>query len=658
MKITCIYAYAALVLGAVSLVGCSDFLEQKSPTEMTGDNVYENEYYTGQRVYNLYGLLTTDRTYSQDMVVTFCNNTDIECVDGMKKDDRHNAANYRGWGNYYAETFASDTKAYNMWSEFYGIIEDANLTIEGIENSTPFKNGDKNYAAFLGEALTMRAMIYLDLVRLWGDVPMKMETSKPDMSNVNTGKVDRDVILDRLIEDLDKAIEYLPWAGDKYTTERITKGFALGLQGQICLTRAGWAIREQSKPGYETAEDGNSDATYPTQRPALDERKAYYEKALADFSQIINSGKHQLNQTFHDQWYKVNQLTLDSNHENIFEIPMGLGISGEIGYSVGVRLNQQTATYGYTNSTGHMNLTAKHFYDYAKNDTRRLQTCCFYQIRSTAGSNSTKSGTELDNFIGNAPFAVACGKWDPRMMSSAWLNQNLITESKQGYGINYVRMRYPQVLLYYAECMNELTGDPDASYTVGGVTYDMTARQALLQVRKRAFYGNESEAESYVGGLNSSNFFDALVNENALEFAGEGVRKWDLIRWNLLYSKIMETRNATINRMQTTPEGNSLIWDETVAYNTKDDAGNLIDDSSYTFGTNMSKDDQKAAGYKVTNKKSFGTSDATQTNNAKYYCGGLCGSPDGEPAVKNRYLLPLPNMAISTNPKLSQSYGY
>ena len=98
----------------------------------------------------------------------------------------------------------------------------------------------------------------------------------------------------------------------------------------MALTRAGYAIREQAKEGYETA--SYSDATYPTQRPGAAERKALYEKALKHLSEIIKSGKHSLNPSFENEWYLVNQLILDqSYHENIFEIPLGQNVTGELG---------------------------------------------------------------------------------------------------------------------------------------------------------------------------------------------------------------------------------------------------------------------------------------------------------------------------------------
>ena len=45
---------------------------------------------------------------------------------------------------------------------------------------------------YLGEALTIRAMVYFDMLRYWGDIPMKLETSQPDLSNAFMAKTDRD----------------------------------------------------------------------------------------------------------------------------------------------------------------------------------------------------------------------------------------------------------------------------------------------------------------------------------------------------------------------------------------------------------------------------------------------------------------------------------
>ena len=87
-------------------------------------------------------------------------------------------------------------------------------------------------------------------------------------------------------------------------------------------------------------------------------------------------------------------------------------------------------------------------------------------------------------------------------------------------------MRYADILLMAAEIANELgeTGE---------------ARDYFLPVRERAFKGNEDAAEAYVAGLTTKEkMFNAIVDERAFEFCGEMTRKFDLIRWGMLKTKM------------------------------------------------------------------------------------------------------------------------
>jgi hypothetical protein len=101
-------------------------------------------------------------------------------------------------------------------------------------------------------------------------------------------------------------------------------------------------------------------------------------------------------------------------------------------------------------------------------------------------------------------------------------------------GVKPVYMRYADILLMAAEIANDpACGERDEAF----------AKNCLLQVRKRAYKGNESLATTYVNGLSGQTaIFDAIVNERALEFVGEMLRKQDLIRWNLLKTKLDDAK--------------------------------------------------------------------------------------------------------------------
>ena len=640
-----IFSIATLAAGVIGMASCSDFLDQTSPSEQTDETVWNSAYYTGLRVNKVYGGLGQDRTYSQDLAIVWNMNSDIELVDGLGN-DATNTSSERGNMNY--NLSPGWGRLSDLWTAMYGVIEDANQNIAGIKTSPLLTAGGSDQRAmerYLGEMLTLRAMLYFDLLRFYGDIPLKLEPSQADLSNAYLGKTDRDEIMDVLMDDLEKAIELLPWADDVtgYTTEHATKGYAHALLAQMAMTRAGYAIREKAKEGYETA--AYTDGTYPTQRPGAEERKALYEKALQHLTAVITSGKHGLNPSFENEWYLINQLTLDqSYHENIFEIPLGLNVSGELGYTVGVRINGVTTLYGFNNSTGKMKLTAPFLYSYDPNDTRRDITCSHMQI-------AQDGSVTKESMLGNAPFGIYVGKWDPRKMSDTWLSQNLVATAKHFTGINPVKMRYSQVLLYYAEVMNELTGNADANYPGDA---GLTARQALAQVHLRAF-NDKAYAQAYIDALPGTKeaFFNAIVDEHAWELAGEGFRKFDLIRWNLLAEKIMEFKETYLRQLQ---DG---TYQEKIYFNYLDAAQTKLDMSSVTW---YGIPDGKSANDYQDSATSFGSSSVDKLEDTQVYVNlpsissGLVGN---DVPVKNRYIMPLGSTTISAaNGVLHNSYGY
>lgn len=639
-----------LSAGLVGFTACSDFLEQTSPSEFPTQNVYESVGYTEFAINKLYGDMGQDQTYSQYIPIVWGLNTDCELIDGLGS-EAYNTGHRRGVMNYNASAGWADLA--KLWDAMYGIIENANLAIEGIDGSSLLASDNEDGAAmkrYKGEALTIRAMIYFDLVRFFGDIPLKIESSQPDLSNAYLGKTDRDDIMDTLIVNLEEAVDLLPWAGQSsYTTERVTKGYAHALLANIALTRAGWAIRETAKDGYETA--AYSDPTYPTQRCDAQTREKMYKLALKHLSAVMMEGPHSLNPSFENEWYLLNQLKLDETYrENLFEIPLGMGFTGELGYSIGVRANNYTSKYG-RNSSGVQKLTAPYFWSFQENDQRRDVTCSNIKIEE-------ENGVTREIMLGNAPFGIYVGKWDVRKMSDELNALALSTpESNKWFtGINCVRMRYSQVLLMYAEVMNELAGGPDADYE--GSANGMTARQALELVHTRAFdEAHKGDAKAYVDNIPNSKeaFFEAIVDENAWELAGEGFRKFDLIRWNLLAEKINQFKSDYMSQMQ---DESSNGYPKEVYFNYTDESKTEIDMSSVTWhgipaGKTESDYQDKASFW---GKERTASPKTQSETNLPSISSGLVGS---NMTVINRYLLPIASTTISaSNGTLYNSYGY
>lgn len=639
--------------GIVTLSSCSDFLDQTSPSEMFPENVYGSESYTRQALNRVYAGMVLDHTYGCRIPLNFAMNTDVELVDALTA-TTVTSDNERGLCNYNPTNW---NRLPTNWSEMYEIIENSNLVIEGIRASEIRENESMRH--YLGEALTLRAMVFFDLIRNYGDIPMKIESTQVDGSNLYLPKTDRDVIMDHLLEDLAEAAELLPWAGENgYTTERCTKGYAYGLAARIAMTEAGYSIRESRKEGYVDLSErregqlGYSDATYPTMRPGDSKREELYRHALTCLDAIISNGRHQLNPSFENEWYRVNQLTVDETYrENIFEIAHGMNYSGEMGYTAGVRMNAVSSYFGFSNSSGKVKLTAPFFMSFDPADTRRDVTCAPYELRD---ATSTQTMT-------NAPFGIYVAKWDPRKMPEAWRSMNQGVSTKTGYGINWIAMRYSDVLLMYAEAVNELHG-PTGTGACG-----KTAAQALQEVRERAIPGSDQSA--YVAALSSKEaFFDAIVDERAWEFAGEAIRKYDLIRWGLLIDKTVEMLDSYRTAIQNDAYVKNLYYKEDAAAN----AWNKIDYSTLCWYAEPDTKDVVAENWKSVSfwgnlkKTDEGLVEDTNTtyDALNYISNGLISYDkytgfNGTTEVVNRHLLPIGTTTITdSNGYLQNSYGF
>jgi SusD family. len=149
-----------------------------------------------------------------------------------------------------------------------------------------------------------------------------------------------------------------------------------------------------------------------------------------------------------------------------------------------------------------------------KLDVNSLSLC----TRQQGGAGNTKTVQTLSN--------MTCGKF-----RSDWITNPAPNSAVQYLGINWPLIRFSDVLLMFAEADNELNNGPSPA-----------AIAAFEEVRQRGFAGNEDKMG--VTPTSKEAFFNAIVNERSFELGGEGIRKYDLICWNLIHQKILNTREA------------------------------------------------------------------------------------------------------------------
>jgi hypothetical protein len=130
-----------------------------------------------------------------------------------------------------------------------------------------------------------------------------------------------------------------------------------------------------------------------------------------------------------------------------------------------------------------------------------------------------------------------------------FLTDNLNLTQGQTAQHNWVAYRWAEVLLNYAEAMNEAFG-PDAV----PAGYTMSARQALQQVRDRASVNLPA-----VTAADKDSFREVIKHERRIELAFEDHRYWDLLRWK----DAMEVLNRPVLGVKVSKEGEGWNYEVT-----------------------------------------------------------------------------------------------
>ena len=528
-------AFALLAPFALTFSSCNDYLDTESPSQQTSQVIFENEGMARSALMGIYCDLTNTYVYGQKMSVNWQGVDDIELASGYNADPSKEMTSDTGAANYYGDWYNHTVQ----WSDIFKMGERAATAVEGIRNSEAFKSGNETMRRYLGEALTLRTIAYFELVRRWGDIPYKEGTSESDLSNVYASKTSRDEIYPALIRDMEEAIEYLPWMGEEkeYTVERITKGFAKGLLARIALTAGGWSVRD----GNQFPDDSNIEH-YSGTASGMGEMngfyvgrvknwKDYYKIAEQQCAEIISDPKnpHHLDPDYGDIWKTVNHLDYNAFGENLFEVANGMGYNGDIGTLMG---REQDGNIGYGSfgwGSSYVNSNGYYFYSFTPSDKRRDYACYFPKFG--------KESNVVHEIMRGDMLNVHFGKWCYFWTSDSYRALARTASGRPSTGINWILMRYSDILLMFAEARYMQENNADSKNAVAG----MSAREALEKVRERAFGAGSPEIKNY-----DPDFFNAIVNERAWEFGCEGIRKLDLVRWGLLDQKIEEMKEALV----------------------------------------------------------------------------------------------------------------
>lgn len=477
--------------------------------------------------------------------------------------------------SYTLNSYEDDNKAYSLYLRAFKCIGQATAVIEAIEASGEAGNFVEEQPTELsqlyGEAITMRANCYRELIRYYGDVPF----------GDSEGLVSRHAVYDHILADLIKVEPLMYRLGENgMDKNNFSRTFVQGLIGRISLDAAGYHTHRsdieyvdgKGNPisfeykGKPNASAGN--AFYARRSNYLD----FYETAKTYFKKLLdNPGTAKLNLTDPRQpdakgrvygnpyQYFFQQMHQDcvqgSEHyadESIYEIVQTYGSGNNSRpYSFGRPAaggNPRKVDNGYPcKNYGQGRFNPAYYYGmFDPNDKRRDVSATVTGSQGNGhevllspkpGSQSTGGGISLN-------------KWDE-------CRQELPNAKQRVSGINGPYMRMAEIYLGYAEAC-AVTGD------------EATARTYIETIRKRSFPEGMDNTAQFIASCDD--VLDAVIEERGFEFAGEGDRRWTIIRTGKVADKIKRMKELTAAML------NGL---ETQGYYTFEN-GNTISDYVYT----------------------------------------------------------------------------
>jgi len=493
LNIIKILPLSMIALGALILPSCKKYLDTDLISSVSTDAVFNSVTNTQSAINGVYNQLTGDQGYGIRLSLYFAQSADDFKTSGSKDGGR------RDYSMFCVNPL--NTELANPFNNLFTGIERANICIKYIPKSNLYIKGNASQQASMkkmyGEALTLRAAFILEVLRNWGDAPVSLVPSS-DVTNLYIPNVDRDSLYDHVLDDLKTAEDLVPWRSESSDpATKISKNVVKAMRARIALYRGGYSLRADSKK-MERRSD----------------YKTYYQIAMDECKDIIQKGDNNLNASYENLFKSLHTSSNSYVADNANEMMWAVGASTagglantdtKIGYYNG--LKSASTTYG----TGGGGITAipTYFYEFDSiGDARRDVTLAYIQIDNK------------DQKTLQAADAMTDGKFRRN-----WTNNT----TAQYMEIQWPLLRFADVLLMYAEADNEINGTPSAA-----------AQNALKRVRDRAYAGYLDREPAMPSS--HDDFFKALVQERLLEFGGEGIRKYDLIRWNLMGAKINETR--------------------------------------------------------------------------------------------------------------------
>jgi hypothetical protein len=450
---------------------CDDELDKVNPNSVIVENFYSNTVDLKSAVNGIYAVLQDPQLVSREWFF----------VNDLRGDDMETGGAQLETPRYQLLIGTHDNAnavASSFFNGLYGVVHRANALIEFAPNAlTTSGKDDTLRLRLVGEAKMLRAWAYYELVVHFGEVPVYTETVKKISDSKGLSPIAD--IYTLITNDLKDAIKDLPFSYEGADLGRVTKGAARALLARVYMH--------------------NND----------------YANARLQLETLINveniGGKYyRLVDNYNDNFLEETEY----NAESVFEVGFanqngnyGWGYNhGNVQGSETTVHNQEINPLQWGNLIPSLSLLE----EFEANDPRYKFS--FYEVGDTYSGGA----------IAEKDFNIASTTINGVTKKVGWRKHTILYKNKDKYypsGNNERVIRYAEVLLMMAECLNE-TGATEIE-----IRPYLNATRLRASVQMPTYPTADYPLDTY------DDRFRAIAHEKRVELAAEEIRAKDLIRW-------------------------------------------------------------------------------------------------------------------------------
>ncbi len=483
--------YNKIFAAVLLFSSCAD-LEQTSLSSIDRDNFYKSKVDIETAINGIYQEFTVDDFYGMYNNQSIYIN-DLQ-TDYVKAGAQTNSAHIRELSNFAIQP--TNLFVGYAWEEHYTAINRANVVIDKVSDASWLDEQTRNN--YVNEARFLRALMYFNLVRYFGGVPIVLHDGEGEGAPRNT----IDEVFEQIVSDF-TAAENLP-AG---YSNRDSKASGLAATALLSKVYLEWA--------QTSTEKGKAN------------QRDYYQKAINYAQKVIDSGKYRLLDKFIDNW----SVDKENGPEHIFTAEHDRTVNGNV-------TGHCTFATNWSNSEPVLLATSDRYYEETDpKDQRRDGSWAKKLYNPNTGTDFVFDIPRFRKYIDSLNYA------NPASSGNA-----------AGRSVNTTIIRYAEILLIKAEAENELNGPTAAAYDA----INQIRRRAYWSPYDHVQYTPSDGSPLELSGLTQEEFREKLREERRLEFVLEGQRWFDLKRWHILvkYVKAHTPSNDVVTGTKTTKAEN------------------------------------------------------------------------------------------------------